>query len=282
MNSFAPRIALAALVVSSLLGSLTARPAAAQADPLWPRLALTGGAYSIDSDDTIRLDASATVEGTAVDLSADLGLPDSQTVATFGLEWSPAPRHSVTLGYTAQDRAGSQTFERVFRVRDVVFPVGARMESTFDTTAFDAFYSYWFVRRQHFGVAASLGVSYLQIDASVRGTARFGGSDLVVTRSVDASTEAPVPMVGLSIKGSPWERVVLRASGRYLPHVTIGDIDGEAATFSLGVDVRVAGPLSLGVGYESSSYTVDFEDTRWRGAADLTSRGLKGLVRLSF
>jgi hypothetical protein len=266
----------------ALLGFLAAASGEAQTSPLWPHLSLAAGAASLDSDDKIRIDASATIEGTTLDLEADLGLPESETVTAVGLDWQFGERHSLGLRYTALEREGAQSIDRVFRIRDVVFPVSAQMRTRFDTTALDAFYSYWFVRRESFGAAVSLGVSAVEFDAAVEGTARFGPGSVTETRSVAANTDAPVPMIGLALKGSPFRRLVLHAEGRYLPRVTVEDIDGEATTYSIGADFQIAGPLLVGVAYEGTTYEVDIARDDWRGAVDLDSKGFRAGLRLSF
>jgi hypothetical protein len=262
--------------------SLVAAASAGAQSPLWPKISLAAGAASLDSDDKIRIDASATVEGTTVDLEADLGLPESETVTAAGLDWQFGERHSLGLRYAALERQGEQTIDRVFRIRDVVFPVSADMRTRFDTTALDVFYSYWFVRRESFGAAVSLGVSAVEFDAAVSGTARFGPGSATETRSVSAHTDAPVPMIGLALKGSPVRRLVLHAEARYLPRVTVEDVDGEATTFSLGADFQVAGPLHVSVAYEGTTYEVDIARDDWRGAVDLDSKGFRAGLRLSF
>jgi hypothetical protein len=99
---------------------------------------------------------------------------------------------------------------------------------------------------------------------------------------VSAHTDAPVPMIGLALKGSPVRRLVLHAEARYLPRVTVEDVDGEATTFSLGADFQVAGPLHVSVAYEGTTYEVDIARDDWRGAVDLDSKGFRAGLRLSF
>ncbi len=255
-------------------------PARAQTDYLWPRFSLTAGSYRITKDDTIRIDASLT--GTPVGLDADFGLPESESLTTFGLDWGFAARHSLGFRYYSLDREGSRTIDRVLNIGDVEFPVGARLEASSETTSIEAFYDYWFVRKDNFGVAGSLGLVYLSLDVSATGTATFGSPGRVETRQAGADTDLPVPMIGLAFKGSPWSRLVLYADGRYLPSVQIGDVDGEAGSYSLGADLYVAGPFAIGASYDGTFYKVDLDQPRWQGSVDLSTEGWKGYVRLAF
>ncbi len=257
-------------------------PARAETNYLWPRFAVTAGSYQITTDNSIRIDVSAQVIGTEARLEEDFGLPDSESLTTFGLEWGFAARHSLDFKYYDLDREGSRTISRTLTIRDVEFPVGASLDASFGTTAIEGAYNYWFVRRDELGVAASLGLVYLDLGASMTGTAVFGSSGATETRSVSASTDLPVPMIGLAVKGSPWRRVVLFGSGRYLPTVQIGDIDGEAGSYRLGADWYLIGAFALGVSYDGTFYKIDVDQSRWRGAVDLASKGWNGYVRASF
>jgi hypothetical protein len=249
---------------------------------LWPRFAVTAGSYRIDTDDSIRIDVSAQATGTEARLEEDFGLPDSESLTTLGFEWGFAARHSLDFKYYDLDREGSRTISRTITIRDVEFPVGASLDASFGTTSIEGAYNYWFVRRDELGVAASLGLVYLDLGASMTGTAVFGSSGATETRSVSASTDLPVPMIGLAVKGSPWRRVVLFGSGRYLPAVQIGDIDGEAGSYKLGADWYLIGAFALGASYDGTFYKIDVDQSRWRGSVDLASKGWNGYVRASF
>jgi hypothetical protein len=263
-------------------GLVVAGPVVAQENHLWPSLSLSAGAYEITTDDKISIGASTNLAGTEIDLDADLGLGDSDTLATFGLDWGFAAKHSLAFRYYSWDRGGAREIGRVLQIGDVEFPIGARLDANFDLTTIEAVYSYWFMRRDDLGVGASLGLVYLGLEASATGTARFGPGQTVETRSVSEETEVPVPMIGLSVKGSPTGRLVLYGEARYLPEFQIGDIQGEAAEYSIGAEYYLFGPVALGLNYGGTVYQVDLEGEDWRGSVDLTSDGLRAYLRASF
>lgn len=277
LQSAAGTLALAFALV--LAGAL---PACAETDYLWPKFSLTGGSYWVDTEATVRIDASTEAAGTEVQLEGELGLPESTSLASFGLDWGFADRHSLSFRYYSYDREGSRTISRNVTVGDVTFPVGARLDVASDTTSIEAIYNYWFVRHDNLGLGGSFGLVYLSFDATATGTAVFGPSGATETRQASGNTDLPVPMIGLAFKANPWHRLVFHADGRYLPTVQIGDIEGEAASYSLGADLYVAGPFALGASYDGHFYKVDLDQPEWRGSADLTTEGWQGYVRLSF
>jgi hypothetical protein len=262
----------------ALAGAL---PARAQTNHLWPRFSFTAGSYWIEVDDTIRIDATSERTGSDVELETDLGLPDNDSLLTFGFDWGFARKHSLGVRYYAYEREGSRSIDRVVTIGDETFPVGARLDASFETNSIEAIYDYWFVRKDNVGFAGSLGLVYLGVEASATGTAVFGPSGQTETREVSASTDLPVPMIGLALKGSPWHWLVLRADARYLPSVQIGDIDGEAASYSLGADFYLFGGFALGARYAGHIYEVDVDQSRWQGSVDLSSEGWQGYLRLS-
>jgi hypothetical protein len=266
-------------VVLTLAGML---PARAATDFLWPTWSLTGGSYQLTADDSIRVDAAGSRPGSNVSLAADFGLPEDTTPALFSVDWAFARRHSLGVRYYSFDRDGSRTASRIVTIRDVTFPVGARLDTKSDTTSIEGVYDYWFLRHDRVGLGGSFGLVWLSLDASATGTVMVGSAGATETRRVEASTDLPVPMIGLAFKASPWSRLILHADGRYLPSVTIGDVDGEAASYSFGADFYLLGNFALGASYVGTTYKVDLDQDSWRGSVDLNRKGWQGYARLSF
>ncbi len=274
-----PRLAASGAL---LLGLLAAPALRAQTGQLWPRFAISAGAFDISSKDEIGIDGEIGTADDAVDVAADIGLPDSKTVVSAELDWAFAERHSLDLRYYSLERQGSRRLLDEIRIGGRVFPVGAEGSVSLDTTSLEAGYTYWFVRREHLGVGGTLGVVELSVDAAASATARIPGTSATITESASASTDLPVPMIGLAVKGQPWPRVVLYARGRFLPSVEIGRYDGEAGSYSLGTHVYLTRWFALGASYEGAYYRADVDDADWRGSAELETRGWRLYLRAAF
>jgi len=263
-----------------LLGS--AVPAQAESDALWSKFDVTVGAYRISTDDKIRLDASADLLGTEITLEKDLGLPDSKSLLYGRFDWAFADKHSLDLNYYSYNRDASRAITRQVEIGGVTFPVGAEVGAKFDTTSAEVAYNYWFVRQENFGFAGSLGLVYLKLDTSVSASVVIGPGGATTQQRVTASTDLPVPMLGVAIKGRPAKWLILRGSFRYLPSVSVGDIDGEAGTFAAGADFLVWGPMAVEIGYTGSIYKVDISDSSWNGSVDLSTEGWTAALRFHF
>jgi hypothetical protein len=269
--------ALLALAVSSL-----APAAAEETHHLWPRFTIDAGAYQVSTSDKIKVAGEIELLGRPVDLAEDVGLPDTESVLGLRLGWAFAERHSIELDYWSLDRSGSRSIRRDIEIGGIVFPIGAEASVDFDTTSIGAAYTYWFMRHERFGLGGTFGLVYLGLDARASASAEFGGVGGSVSESTSASTDLPVPMIGLSVKGSPWHRLVLYGRASILPSVTVGDYSGSAGLYSLGADFYVWGPLALGASFDGTYYDADVEKESWDGSVDLSTNGFRFYLRAAF
>ena len=92
-----------------------------------------------------------------------------------------------------------------------------------------------------------------------------------------ASTDLPVPMIGVVAKGSPWPWLVLHGGLRYLPSVTIDQYSGDAASYAVGADFYVWGPLAIGAAYTGTYFNAEIDDSNWNGSVDLANDGFRAL-----
>jgi hypothetical protein len=277
-NTRARRIGIAAAV----LAVATSTAGLAQETHLWPRFSIGVGSFAISTTDEIGIDGEIGSGDRKVDVSTDLGLPEDQTLFAAGLEWQFATRHSLDLSYYSLDRDGSRSLDRNIQIGDRVFPVGAQAEASFKTTTYELGYTYWFHRSDRTGFGGTVGLVDVALDASASATVRLGGAGGTISRSAHASTDLPVPMIGVNFKAEPWNRFVFRARGRFLPSVKIDKWDGEAASYTVSGEYFLIRQLSLGASYDGNYYRADVADANWNGSVDLESTGWKFFLRGSF
>ena len=164
----------------------------------------------------------------------------------------------------------------------MIFPIGADASIELKQTTIEATYDYWFVRRENFGFGGSFGLVYLSLDAKAQASYRFGNSGQSFTVRESASTDLPVPMIGVVAKGSPWPWLVLHGGLRYLPSVTIDQYSGDAASYAVGADFYVWGPLAIGAAYSGTYYNAEIDDSNWNGSVDIANDGFNLYLRASF
>lgn len=277
-----PRLAASAALIFGFLATEALR---AHTGQLWPRFAISGGAFDSSTKDEIGVEGEIGDAGDAdhaIDVAATIGLPKSKTALTAELDWTFADRHSLELRYSSLERRGSRRLIEEVEIGGRVFPIGADGTVSLTTTSLEAAYTYWVVRREHVGFGATIGLVELSVDAAASATASIPGTSVTVTESANASTDLPVPMIGLAVKGQPGNRVVLYARGRFLPSVKVGRYDGEAGSFSVGTDVYLTRWFALGASYDGTYYRADVDDPEWRGSVDLETQGFRLYLRAAF
>lgn len=274
------RVLTGCLVLGLVASAVT--PAAAETDHLWPTFTVDAGSYTVSTSDKIKVNGEIDVIGREINVGTDIGLPEDKTLLSLKLEWAFADRHSLNFGYWSLDRSGSRSLAREVEIGGVVFPVGADASLDLTATTIDATYTYWFVRGERFGFGGSFGLVYLGLDADASASVRLGGTGGTVSESASASTDLPVPMVGVALKGSPWSRLVLYGRAAFLPSVTVGDYSGQAGAYSFGADFYVWGPLAVGASFEGTYYDADIEAGNWNGSVDLSSNGFRFYLKAGF
>lgn len=249
---------------------------------LWPTFDVAVGSYQVTSSDKIRVEGSIERLDREINLDEEFGLGDRASVLGASFDWAFAEKHSIGLATFAIKRDASRSISRDIELGGVVFPVGADASLEFKQTTIEATYDYWFVRHENFGFGGSFGLVYLSLDAKAQASYRFGNSGQTTTVRESASTDLPVPMIGAVIKGSPWPWLVLHGGLRYLPSVTVDQYSGEAASYSVGADFYVWGPLAVGAAYSGTYYKADIEDSDWNGSVDIANDGFNLYLRASF
>jgi hypothetical protein len=271
-----------AFVFGSGLGLLLASGvrAADETSLLWQRGALVVAGYASSSDSRVRADASGSLQGTDLHLEGDLGLDRGSSVGRFGLELFPRPRHELSLTYYRLSRAGERDTDEPIRFGDLAFPAHSRLSARLDLEQLELAYAYWAVREERFGLAALVGVVGLSTDASVAGTLRALG--LIFVEEDKVGARVAVPVVGLRARTLAARRLVFDGGVRLLPRVKVGQDHGELWIANAGAEWRLLDRLGIGLGYEYSRLRVDLEEDRWRGRADLTTRGFTAFLRLGW
>jgi hypothetical protein len=264
------------------LGAARVASAQSETDHLWPTFDVAVGSYQVSADDQIRIEGTIERLGHEVDLGRDFGLPDRKSVFGGAFHWAFADKHSVGVSTYTLKRDQTRSIEGVIEIGDTTFPIGASATLEFQQTTIEATYDYWFLRQEKFGLGGSFGLVYLSLDAEARASIQVGSAGQSIEDSSSASTDLPVPMIGLVTKGSPWPWLVLHAGARYLPSVTIDQYSGEAASYLIGADFYVWGPLAVGVAYSGTYYKADVDDSNWNGSIDVSNSGAQVYLRAGF
>ncbi len=242
---------------------------------------LSLGAFVTGLDTSAKLDSSYG-QGTTIDFEKVFGLSSNQTVFRADASWRFTPRQQLVFSYMQINRTGSNALNASYVWGDTVYLAGLRAEAKWDTTQANVAYRFSFVQTDKGEFGGSIGVSYLQQKAALKGWAQVtGGANLQYYAQTEATLEAPVPVVGLFGTYEFTPALSLTGDIQYLD-VTINDIKGKYTDARLTLDYYPWRNVGFGVGYLYDKVVVDSTKSSWVGSVDYKFDGFLGYVSFRF
>ena len=268
------------VVAAGILLGAAASAASAQGSNyhLFDHVSVVLGGYFETTDANIRLDGTETDLGVPIDLEGELGLDESDTLFRGRLEFLPGERHQWNLGYYTLEREATRRLSRDIEFGDEVFPISAEVKAFTDLEVIEGSYTFWFVRGERAAWGGTIGLVYLGVEAGIEVEALGIGLGLVES----ASTDLPVPVVGIAARFGLLERLILHFNAELLPGVTVGDYEGSLANYAAGLEWRAFEHLGFGVGYNFFDVDLDVEKESFRGNLDYQMQGAQIYLRLGF
>lgn len=281
MNARSHRMARAAAVLAA---ALAARAASGQDVGNFPfdRFSIAAGSFYQSTDANLRLDAGTVNAGTLISFEDDLGLDKSDQLLRIDVEWRPFNRSQFTAGYYELTREGSRSLGRDIVFGDTVFPVRASIETDFDFQYAELYYTFWAVKQERGGFGINFGASALSFDTSLTAQAELPGGGGTVRLEESASTDLPIPLIGVEGRYALTPRFLIAGNVRILPKVQIEDYEGEALTYGARLEYRLFRHFGLGASWSSFNIDAEVEKQRFLGALDFTIEGAQAFVRVGF
>lgn len=259
-------------------GLLLALPVQAQPE-LFPTFAADLGGYLITSNTSGTLAAGSGDLGQEVDFEDDFGIADDRSVAAVRLEWQPLEHHMFRLAWFELARDGSRTLARDIDWGGVVYPASATVTAELTNTVWEVDWTWWLYRRERGAFGLELGATLL--DLSIEASARVQVGQSFEERRREASTTAPVPTIGIAGRGQLGDRFHVNGVARFLPGVSIDNIDGDALVLSASGDWMFTDNFGLGINWSSFSIDAEIDDSNYHGTLDLTYSGVQIYARLA-
>jgi hypothetical protein len=136
--------------------------------------------------------------GTRVNVEDDLGVDDNKS--TFRLDgfWRFKPKHSLGWSWFALNRSGFSVLDEQIEFEDVIFEVGAAVDSRFETDWFGLDYRYSLLQTERGEAGIRVGVSTYGFDLGLAGRAIVDDGSGPQAKDVDVEEGivAPVPIFG--------------------------------------------------------------------------------------
>ena len=253
---------------------LIATPLSAQ------QFSITAGGYLGDFGTQLRVDPHIEgLQGTTIDLEKDLGLQSTRTLSRFALDWQPFRKHELEVSYVRTKRAADRVINRQIVYKDTTFPVQAHVRSEFNIDFWQATYTYWLHQSDRTGFGFNLGVTGMKLNGKLQ--ARNASTEAVLFDET-ASTNFPVPEIGLDGRFQIANKLIVAARASVLPRVSITDYEGEAYVGKFSIEYRVVPRIGIGIGYNYLNINGTAEQPEFHADVDMTVSGVEGFVRFVF
>lgn len=260
------RVSLAAGV------ALSALPGAAWAehpqDVFWGELSY----FYPEISSTARLDLTATQRpGTTIKLEDELDLDDRKSAPYLTLGMRLGERWRLAFEYYVLNRSASKAIERQIEWGNTTYPVGAQIDTTFDTTIYRFSGGYSFVKEPMAEAGVSFGLHITDFTTALSGVGTGPGGSVTVQREA-RDTLVPLPTAGLYGTYRFSDQLALRGSVDFLSF-KYDDFDGKLVNWMAAIDWRFAKNWGAGIGYRYVDYKLDAESTDFRGEINYKFKG---------
>ncbi len=210
--------------------------------------------------------------GTEIDFEDVLGLTTDDHLVRLDGRWRVGRRSRVGFTYYWYDRSARAVLEEDIQWRDITFPAGAGVSSTFETRMIVLKYMHTLAESERWDVAGSLGVHYLHFAARLE-TIGLDPNNL----EARASAPAPLLMIGFDAlyRVSPQWRLGAKWEGLA---IKVGDYSGRWTDLGLTAEYFPAPHWALGLGLSDLLTDLSADADQLLGELEYRQVGLRWFV----
>jgi len=253
-----------------------ALPSSAQSQPdVLDRFSVRLGSFLSSSDTILKVDGE--IPGTEFNFQEPLGLGNSKSLARVELDWRFANKHTLSLGYYTYDRSRTDAISGEIVFDDVVFPVDTVVKSNIGFDFSEISYTYWPYRteRQAFGITG--GLVAISVSAGLKNVPQEG--DPVVDLEGEASTDLPVPGLGVAYRQLFGENFLFDTKAQFIPTLTIGEYKGDTLNASAAIEYLFFDHYAVGAAYSFLGFRVELDKPSFHGSISFKIRGGQAYLR---
>jgi hypothetical protein len=191
-----------------------------------------------------------------VDLD-DLGLADDEVSPIVGAIINLGRRWTLRLDYFGYHDDASATADFEFEFDDVIYPVGASLDSSLDLDLYVVNLSYNFIRTDRARLGVGVGVHLADIDIEISGKTNAGP---IETDLGTGAAEVLAPLPNLYIMGAYafTDKFLLRGGGGGMS-LSYGDWDGSLFFANAFLEYWPWKNVGFGAGYRYLTANVEYD-----------------------
>jgi hypothetical protein len=205
--------------------------------------------------------SSGSVLGSLIRLEDTLGLEEDVSTVRTGGFYRFSKKRAIAFDISSMRRDATRTIDETITIGEgedeIVFDVGALVESEFDNDILTITYRHSFINNGKTEAGFTAGASTYAVDFSATGTASINGGP-PETATGDESLIIPVPAFGMFVNHAFTENWILRMYAGFL-NLNVGDFEGRYLITSVSIDWIFTKHFGLGAGLSRSD--VSFKNT---------------------
>ncbi|MEO6186728.1 MAG: hypothetical protein ABIP38_03140 [Steroidobacteraceae bacterium] len=243
------------------------------ASPITDRFAVRGLFYMPNVSTALRYDSSAGTPGTLISAEDTLGLQERLKQVSADMMFRILDRHRIRADFYKMTRSGAEVINQQILFGDDVYRVNDRVLTAMDLRKLGLTYTYSFLRREKWEVAAGIGLHLLQLEGTLDAPARF------VSERLD--TAGPFATLATEVTWRATKRFSANVAVNYLSG-HIDDVKGGYQSYHGDVQFRARPNLAFGVGYSQARFKIDSTSVDFAGYFNLKYKGPEAFVRISY
>ena len=229
---------------------------------------------------TARLDATATARpGSELSLEDELALSDRKGTPYLNLGMRLGEAWRLEFEYYALKRSASKTSVRDIDWGDTTFPIGATINTEFDSTIYRLTGGWSFIKTPE--AEAGLGFGVHVTDFSTRLSGQGTGPSGAGFQREAHDVLVPLPTLGLYGTYMVTPQLALRGRVDYLS-LNYEDYDGRLVNWMAAVDWRFTKTFGAGIGYRYVDYRVGVSKSDFNGEVKYAFKGPTIFINMGF
>ena len=234
---------------------------AVERNPLDSRFIVDVGYFFLSTDTQVRVDGETSDQvGSDVNFDDTFGVGDFDRFRVDGL-WRISPRHLIRAMYFQNNRHATRSIERDVNFQDETFPVGATVDARTELTVAQLSYEYAFLRRENYELAGGIGIHYLDLGLSLDATLSAQGNQASRRADASASTQAPLPVLGLRWFWRLPHNFYVAAQAQYF-YIEFDPYKGSLTDLKATVTWQPTDHFGVGLGYNDFGFRFDINSKR--------------------
>jgi hypothetical protein len=267
---------------AALLWVASVGMAQAESDnPLEAKAMLDVGGFFMSTDIHVRVNGEANGQvGDSIDFDDTFGIGDFNRFRADGL-WRIKGKHSVRGTYFSNERSRTRELSRDINFGDETFPLGALTKARVKLEVIQFSYDYVFRRRDNYEFAAGIGVHMLDATLGLDATVTGGGGSVSRELSESASTDAPLPVLGIRGMWRLPHNFYVTALAQYF-YVDFDEYTGSLSDLKATVVWQATEHVGVGLGYNDFRFRFKLDKRFFDGRLGWNYGGAMAFATVTF